>query len=50
MNITVIGTGRWGSCIAWYCASVLRHDVVRGLFVPDGHTDFICAIFGSVVL
>lgn len=28
MNITVIGTGRWGSCIAWYCASVLRHDVV----------------------
>lgn len=28
MNITVIGTGRWGSCIAWYCASVLRHDVM----------------------
>ena len=28
MNITVIGTGRWGSCIGWYCASVLHHDVV----------------------
>ena len=28
MNITVIGTGRWGSCIAWYCASVLKANVV----------------------
>lgn len=29
---------------------VLRHDVVRGLFVPDGHTDFICAIFRPMML
>lgn len=28
MNLSVIGTGRWGCCIAWYCASVLCHDVV----------------------
>lgn len=28
MNISVIGTGRWGCCIAWYCASVLYHNVL----------------------
>lgn len=27
MKITVVGCGRWGSCIAWYCASVKKHDV-----------------------
>lgn len=27
MNITVVGTGRWGSCIAWYCAAVKGHSV-----------------------
>ncbi len=27
MKITVIGCGRWGSCIAWYCDSVKHHQV-----------------------
>lgn len=27
MKITVVGPGRWGSCIAWYCAAYKRHDV-----------------------
>ena len=28
MNITVVGTGRWGSCIAWYCSAVKKHNVM----------------------
>ena len=27
MKITVVGPGRWGSCIAWYCAYHKGHDV-----------------------
>ncbi len=27
MNITVVGCGRWGSCIAWYCAAKKGHNV-----------------------
>ena len=27
MKITVVGPGRWGSCIAWYCAHHKGHDV-----------------------
>ena len=27
MKITVVGCGRWGSCIAWYCCAVKKHDV-----------------------
>jgi glycerol-3-phosphate dehydrogenase (NAD(P)+) len=27
MKITVVGPGRWGSCIAWYCAFHKKHDV-----------------------
>ncbi len=27
MKITVVGPGRWGSCIAWYCAFHKGHDV-----------------------
>ncbi len=28
MKITVVGCGRWGSCIAWYCAEKKNHDVL----------------------
>ena len=32
MKITVVGCGRWGSCIAWYCSAKMHHDVtVYGL-------------------
>ena len=27
MKITVVGCGRWGSCIAWYCSAKKGHDV-----------------------
>lgn len=27
MKITVVGCGRWGSCIAWYCAAKKGHEV-----------------------
>lgn len=27
MKITVVGPGRWGSCIAWYCDSYKHHTV-----------------------
>lgn len=27
MNITVVGMGRWGSCIAWYCSAIKGHNV-----------------------
>ena len=38
MNISVLGTGRWGSCIAWYLDKI-GHDVVsRGL---EDAPDFI---------
>ena len=28
MKVSVIGCGRWGSCIAWYLATVKQHQVV----------------------
>lgn len=28
MKISVVGCGRWGSCIAWYCADIKKHDVL----------------------
>jgi len=27
MNITVVGCGRWGSCIAWYCSHIKGFNV-----------------------
>ena len=27
MNISVVGMGRWGSCIAWYCSAIRHHNV-----------------------
>lgn len=27
MNISVVGMGRWGSCIAWYCSAIKHHNV-----------------------
>jgi len=28
MNISVVGCGRWGSCIAWYCSAIKKHNVL----------------------
>lgn len=28
MKISVVGCGRWGSCIAWYCSAIKKHDVL----------------------
>ena len=39
MNISVVGMGRWGSCIAWYCSAVKQHKVK--LYGKPGSPDFI---------
>lgn len=39
MNISVVGMGRWGSCIAWYCNSLGRHNVK--LYGKSGSPDYI---------
>ncbi len=39
MNISVVGMGRWGSCIAWYC-SAIKHHAVK-LYGKTGSPDFI---------
>ena len=38
MDITVVGCGRWGSCIAWYCSSVKNHNVT--LYGQSGSPDY----------
>ncbi len=39
MNITVVGMGRWGSCIAWYCSAIKKHNVK--FYGQPGSPDFI---------
>ena len=39
MNISVVGMGRWGSCIAWYCNAIKKHNVK--LYGKPGSPDFI---------
>ena len=42
MNITVVGCGRWGSCIAWYCASKKGHSVtLYGLASAPDYQNFV---------
>ena len=36
MKISVLGTGRWGSCIAWYLDKIGNEVVSRGIeSAPD---------------
>ncbi len=39
LNITVVGMGRWGSCIAWYCSSVRKLNVT--LYGLAGSPEYI---------
>jgi glycerol-3-phosphate dehydrogenase len=39
MKITVVGCGRWGSCIAWYCQAIKKHDVL--LYGLKGTRDYV---------
>ncbi len=42
MKITVVGCGRWGSCIAWYCQAIKKHDVLLyGLKGPRDYVRFV---------
>ncbi len=38
MKVSVIGCGRWGSCIAWYLAAMKQHDVT--LYGRKGSRDY----------
>jgi len=39
MNMSVVGMGRWGSCIAWYCSAIKKHNVK--FYGPSDSPDYI---------